>query len=170
MTAQNVEPLRNRVRDMEKAQQKATRELADLKALLETLNADLAQLNSALTAANAELSELQLQASIMEKRLTAASKLIAGLTGERDRWTGDVAALTLSGERLLGDCLLSSSFLSYLGAFTADYRKVRLRGESTMRCCCKLSHVSHVYLRLSWKGSCFLMHKAVESRSLAPVP
>ena len=31
--------------------------------------------------------------------------------------------------RLLGDCLLASAFLSYLGAFTWDFRRDMLRGE-----------------------------------------
>jgi len=59
----------------------------------------------------------------MEKRLQAASKLISGLTGERTRWTADVAALESKKTQVVGDALLSSSFLSYAGAFTTDYRQ-----------------------------------------------
>jgi dynein heavy chain len=57
------------------------------------------------------------------KRLAAASKLIEGLTGERVRWSADVKNLEEQRIKLVGDCLLGSSFLSYLGAFTADYRR-----------------------------------------------
>ena len=59
----------------------------------------------------------------MTKRLNAAATLIDGLTGERTRWTVEVGNLEEKGVRLYGDCLLGSSFLSYAGAFTADYRK-----------------------------------------------
>ncbi|CAM9109021.1 unnamed protein product [Choristocarpus tenellus] len=120
--AKNVEPLRLKVRDMEKAQQQATKELAELMDLLSKLNSEISELNMNYETANGELSQLQLQASLMEKRLTAASKLITGLTGERTRWTVDIGDLQQQQTRLVGDCLLASSFLSYLGAFTTEYR------------------------------------------------
>lgn len=43
---------------------------------------------------------------------------ITGLTGERTRWSADVGGLELQSTMLVGDCLLGSSFLSYLGAFS----------------------------------------------------
>lgn len=125
--ASNVEPLRLKVRDMERAQQQATKDLAELMDLLAQLNAEISELNANYTTANGELTELQLQASLMEKRLTAASKLITGLAGERSRWTMDIGNLHQQGARLVGDCLLASSFLSYLGAFTTDYRSELLQ-------------------------------------------
>jgi dynein heavy chain len=54
----------------------------------------------------------------MERRLVAAERLIAGLGSERERWSCDVEELRAAEERLVGDCLLCSSFLSYCGAFT----------------------------------------------------
>ena len=58
----------------------------------------------------------------MERRLVAASRLIAGLGSERSRWSADIQELDSRKERLVGDCLLTSSFLSYTGAFTFNYR------------------------------------------------
>ena len=58
----------------------------------------------------------------MEKRLSAASKLITGLTGERTRWTADVAELQAQKINVVGNCLLAASFLSYAGAFSNKYR------------------------------------------------
>lgn len=66
--------------------------------------------------------DTQAKADLMERRLLAASKLIAGLGSERERWTRDIADLEARRDRLIGDCLLTSSFLSYTGAFTATYR------------------------------------------------
>ncbi|CAM9101409.1 unnamed protein product [Chrysoparadoxa australica] len=127
--AKNVEPLRLKVKDMEKQQQKATAELAKLMELLAALNGEIQELNAKYKTASEELSDLQLQASLMEKRLDAASKLITGLTGERTRWTADVSHLQEQRARLIGDCLLSASFLSYLGAFTTDYRCDLIHGK-----------------------------------------
>ena len=38
------------------------------------------------------------------------------------RWTIELENLKQQRVRLLGDCLLSSSFLSYVGAFSSEYR------------------------------------------------
>ena len=38
------------------------------------------------------------------------------------RWTKDLADLKVKRVKLLGDCLLGSAFLSYLGAFSVDFR------------------------------------------------
>jgi hypothetical protein len=51
----------------------------------------------------------------MERRLNAAERLIAGLGSERARWGADVAQLAVAREKLVGDCLLCASFLSYCG-------------------------------------------------------
>ena len=120
--AKNVEPLRNKVKEMEKAQVKTQAELKQLNKMLTALQTELDELNLGFTEANGELSELQSTAQMMEKRLSAASKLITGLSSERTRWTDDIKSLKEGGGRLIGDCLLASSFLSYSGAFSADYR------------------------------------------------
>jgi len=121
--ARNVEPLRNKVKEMEKAQAKTEAELSSLNEMLGNLKSELAVLNTNFSAANGELSDLQATAATMEKRLDAASKLITGLTGERTRWTADIVALKEGRGRLVGDCLLTAAFISYAGAFSADYRQ-----------------------------------------------
>ena len=120
--AKNVEPLKAKVRDMEKQQAKTTKLLADLNDQLGVLSKELGELDSNFKEKNEELTGLQTQAALMEKRLAAASKLITGLTGERTRWTSDIGALNDSKVQLVGDCLLAASFLSYAGAFTSDFR------------------------------------------------
>jgi len=121
--AKNVAPLRQKVKEMEKAQRQTESELAVLKDALDALSKELGELDVQYKEASAELDGLQTEASVMKKRLDAASKLITGLTGERTRWSEDVKKLEESKHRLVGDCLVGSSFLSYAGAFTADYRK-----------------------------------------------
>lgn len=121
--AKNVSPLRNKVKEMEKAQRQTESELAELQKTLSALSKELGELNAQFQQANSELDILQQEAALMTKRLNAASKLIAGLTGERTRWTADVHKLNEQSVKLVGDCLLGSSFLSYLGAFTTDYRR-----------------------------------------------
>ncbi len=45
------------------------------------------------------------------------------------RWTEDLEELKKQRKRLLGDCLLGAAFLSYLGAFSWDFRNDLLRKE-----------------------------------------
>ncbi|OQR81950.1 dynein heavy chain, partial [Thraustotheca clavata] len=120
--ARNVEPLKLKVKTMEKEQAVKEQELTELKATLERLTVDLSALSTDFEAANTELQGLKSQADMMQKRLSAASKLLSGLASEKNRWTIDIESLNLQGERLIGDCLLTASFLSYAGAFSFDYR------------------------------------------------
>lgn len=62
--------------------------------------------------------DLRAKADLMERRLLAAERLIAGLSSEKERWAADIKALEAAREQLVGDCLLCSSFLSYTGETT----------------------------------------------------
>ena len=45
------------------------------------------------------------------------------------RWTEDLEELKRKRVRLIGDCLLAAAFLSYLGAFSWDFRREMLSDE-----------------------------------------
>lgn len=120
--AKNVEPLRNKVKSMEKEQAVKEQELEDLNDTIKSLRQELENLSTQYQEANTELQGLKSQAEKMAKRLQAANKLLAGLASERVRWTKDVGSLQEQSGRLIGDCLLNASFLSYAGAFNFDYR------------------------------------------------
>lgn len=121
--AKNVDPLRQKVKEMQKAQGKTEKEIRDLKNLLITLDEELQDLAKKYEVAKSDLSELQLQASQMQRRLGAASSLIDGLKGEQMRWSLDCNQLKHNQSTLLGDYLLFACFQSYLGVFTKDLRQ-----------------------------------------------
>ena len=85
--AKNVAPLRLKVATMEKEQAKSAKELAKIERKLSELTAMIADLNAKFEASNSELKKLKADAEDMEKRLTAAQRLIQGLGGEQKRWT-----------------------------------------------------------------------------------
>lgn len=70
-------------------------------------------LNKEFEIANGEQIELKTNADLMEKRLDAASRLIAGLGSEHSRWSQELEDLAVARIKLLGDCLVASSFLRY---------------------------------------------------------
>ena len=66
--------------------------------------------------------------SLCAARLDRAHKLIGGLGGEKDRWSAQVVRLNVDYTNLIGDALVSSSTIAYLGAFTADFRRSLVAG------------------------------------------
>ena len=124
--AVTVEPLRMKVRALEKQKARSEEELEETLALLEKLTKMLNELQVKFEAASSELNELVEKATVMETRLNSASKLIAGLSSEKIRWSEEIKGLEEKTSRLQGDCILGSSFLSYLGVFTFEFRRTLL--------------------------------------------
>ena len=88
--ARTVNPKRQKVAESEKQLRMATKELGQIKEQVASLSEQLATLNSQFSEKTAEQQELKEKAELMEKRLEAATRLIAGLSSERTRWTSDV--------------------------------------------------------------------------------
>ncbi|KAK7493483.1 hypothetical protein BaRGS_00015194 [Batillaria attramentaria] len=100
---------------MEKLNQKR----AELQAVMDKLQA----LNDEFDMMTNKKAELEANIDLCSKKLDRAEKLIGGLGGEKDRWT---EAAHVLGERyinILGDVLLASGTVAYLGAFTVDFRQ-----------------------------------------------
>ena len=70
------------------------------------------------------IQELERKIKITELKLERAERLIHGLGGEKARWTAQIGDLTHTYDNIVGDVLLSSAIIAYLGAFTFDYRQV----------------------------------------------
>jgi len=113
---------RDKVAKLEKDFMMATRYLEKVNEQLTKLTAMLIALKNKYDVAMAEKQKIQEETDIMERRLEAADKLIHGLASENVRWSHDLGDLKEQRVRLLGDCLVCSSFLAYVGAFSWQYR------------------------------------------------
>ena len=104
--------------------------------LMETLDekrSELAAVEAKLTALKQSLKEkvemkerLEIQVDECEKKLVRAEKLIGGLGGEKDRWSQSAKDLQFKYDNLIGDVLISSGVVAYLGPFTTSYRQLCL--------------------------------------------
>lgn len=139
--AKDVAPKRARL-----AQAEA--EYAQVSALLETKKAALQEVEDKIAALQLQFAEttqqkedLERQADECTKKLDRASKLIGGLGGEKDRWTEASWALTQVFNNIVGDVLIGSGVVSYMGPFTANFRDrvisdwIRLCAEMKVSSC-----------------------------------
>jgi dynein heavy chain, axonemal len=116
------------------------RNLAIAEAKLAVAMGDLNQAQAELDAKQRELDEVQARfdavmrkkqeledtAATCRRKMDAASALIAGLGGEKDRWTEQSKEFQAQINRLVGDCLLLCAFMSYSGPFNADFRSLEM--------------------------------------------
>ncbi|KAL0851104.1 hypothetical protein ABMA28_006975, partial [Loxostege sticticalis] len=118
----DVLPLKANLAVMQGKYQAAKRELDTAEALLEAKERELAgvqrQFDEAMSLKQAVLDD----AAKCQQKMDAATALINGLSGERIRWTEQSALFKSEIERLVGDILLLTGFLSYSGPFNQEFR------------------------------------------------
>ena len=111
------------------ALQEANQQLCDAQTKLEGIIAKVLELESTLTeltnqykaAVDAKV-RCQQEADATSATISLANRLVNGLASEKVRWGKSVTQLKEQAIMLPGDVLLVSSFISYLGCFTKQYR------------------------------------------------
>jgi len=86
------------------------------------LNEKVAALRRQLEEAETQKAAVEADAAACEAKLSAAIKLVNGLSGENKRWKETVKRLKKETLSIIGDCLLASAFVSYIGAFNIKFR------------------------------------------------
>ncbi|XP_076264862.1 dynein heavy chain 8, axonemal kl-3 [Rhynchophorus ferrugineus] len=108
-------------------QAKLTRAQEELKAAMELLaakEAEVKQCQMQYDEAMAHKQEIFDAAMKVKNKMDAAAALIDGLSGERVRWTDQLAQFKAETERLIGDVVLLTGFLGYTGPFNQEFRSV----------------------------------------------
>eukprot|EP00767_Chilomastix_cuspidata_P003863 gnl/Chilomastix_cuspidata/3994.p1 GENE.gnl/Chilomastix_cuspidata/3994~~gnl/Chilomastix_cuspidata/3994.p1 ORF type:complete len:4491 (+),score=293.00 gnl/Chilomastix_cuspidata/3994:101-13474(+) len=120
--------------------------LAEAEAVLTEQEANLKEKQDALSVVEARLESLQqeydksfkekadLQRKIADTKvkLVRANKLVNGLASERKNWAKAKDDLTFAASTLIGDVLLASGYVAYLGPFTQAYRIELLKDWTTL--------------------------------------
>jgi len=102
---------------------KARLEKQEAEETLERLNSEMRQMEITLKEKKIKLQELEEDLAIKKANLEIAERLVNGLGDEKISWTKERESLNVMYIKLIGDCLLSCAFLTYLGPFESTFRK-----------------------------------------------
>ncbi len=101
----------------------AMKELDETNAKLKILTEDMIKLKTESDKKDKEFKETNEIVQNLRITLSAAEELFEGLKSEEIRWSKDKENLNVSKDKLIGDVLLGSAFLSYAGPFSYEFRK-----------------------------------------------
>lgn len=69
------------------------------------------------------------EAQALQDQLDLANRLVGGLADENTRWAANVVQYSAERETMIGDALVSSAFVSYIGPFSSSFRARLWRDE-----------------------------------------
>ncbi|GAA49452.1 dynein heavy chain 5 axonemal [Clonorchis sinensis] len=102
----------------------AMKELAVAQGQLDEKQRELNIVQAEYDRAMADKQRLMDEAEACRRKMTNATALIGGLAGEQIRWTEASKLFTEQINRLVGDVLLATGFLSYTGPFNQEFRSL----------------------------------------------
>ena len=117
-----VKPKKEALENATSTLAKKQKMLAKAEGELAKVTAKVAQLQATYESKLKTKDELQSKAAATKLKLERAGMLVSGLAGERTRWAATVKVLQANLNLLVGDCLMASGFLSYLGPFISEFR------------------------------------------------
>jgi len=116
-------PLKELSESAKKKAQEATAKKDELVSKLNIVSAQAKQLQDKFDEQKALLDSKLKEEGDLKAKLTMAEKFIGLLAGNNKRWGEEVIKLKGFKEKLAGDCLLASAFVSYTGVFNSYFRE-----------------------------------------------
>ena len=118
-----VEPKKAKLAEAENALQEQMNKLNAKRAQLQSVTDKLQALNDEYGTMNKKKKAIEDNIDLCAQKLERAEKLIAGLGGEKTRWSDGAAMLSEKLVNIFGDVLISAAVVAYLGPFTVEYRE-----------------------------------------------
>ena len=119
---ESVEPKRLALAAANQTLEDANIKLAAVQQKVKELNEKLAILTIDLNEANAAKAEAEATVAKGKLKLSLAARLIKALSSSNDLWKEGIGKLKESRELLVGDTLVASAFISFIGPFTKAFR------------------------------------------------
>eukprot|EP00960_Hanusia_phi_P037730 753088-Hanusia_phi.AAC.7 len=120
--AKMVEPKKRQLAEAQAELDETLAKLALAQKELKEVQDRVAELEAKFNDAVKEKGELAHKVELCALKLVRADKLIGGLGGERSRWQESVKQFEIDFKNVVGDVLSAAGAISYLGAFTGQYR------------------------------------------------
>jgi len=117
-----VEPKQKAVAEGKAELDAANAKKAEVDALVAKLNAEVQVLIDQYDSAMAKKKEAEDKANKCELKLSLASRLLNALGAEKERWAQSIIDLDETLKVIIGDVLLASAFVSYVGPFNKQFR------------------------------------------------
>jgi len=118
-----VKPLMDSLQAARQSKAAAIASLEEAQRQVAEVQQQLAMLNEKYEEAVREKKEVEDQAEALTARADLAQRLVGGLASENVRWGEEIEKLKSNALTLVGDCMLASGFVSYVGAFDKDLRE-----------------------------------------------
>ncbi|KAI8820875.1 dynein heavy chain and region D6 of dynein motor-domain-containing protein [Fimicolochytrium jonesii] len=120
--SRSVEPKRARLKEAQDSLDETLRVLGELKKKMRESEINIREMEKRFSESVAKKEELSRKVEECNVKLSRAGKLISGLGGEKQRWALTIEQLDTKITNVIGDILLASGAIAYLGPFTAEYR------------------------------------------------
>ena len=120
---QQILPLKNAADEAAKKLAESQAVLAKAQQHLAQVEAKLKELSDSVKAMQDKEADLSRKVSNTKARLERAEKIMSGLSGETTRWQETATNLQESAQFILGDSILISGVLTYIGVFSPQFRQ-----------------------------------------------
>ncbi|XJO76015.1 hypothetical protein BDV3_006595 [Batrachochytrium dendrobatidis] len=125
--SRSVAPKRARLQEAQESLDATLKALAELKKKMKEAEMNIKEMEKKYAESVAKKEELSRKVEECNVKLSRAGKLISGLSGEKQRWALAVDQFDMKIGNIIGDILLASGAIAYLGPFTAEYRSLLMR-------------------------------------------
>lgn len=118
----SVEPKKLAVAEAKATLEAANKKKEEVDILVAKLNGELQVLLDAYDKVMKEKNDAMAAAEKCQNKMDLATRLVSALGSELDRWSQSIIDLTEYLEVIIGDVLLASAFVSYVGPFNKRFR------------------------------------------------
>ena len=125
----SVEPKKLAVAEAQETLAAANSKKEEMETLVADLTEKLAKLQKEFKIAMDAKEAAEAEAARCASRLDLANRLVNALGSESERWNNAIAKLTIDIELVVGDVLLASAFVSYVGPFNKKFREIIIDDE-----------------------------------------
>jgi len=125
----SVEPKKLAVAEAQAQLAAANAKKEEMEALVADLTEKLDKLMKEFKVAMDAKEAAEREAARCASRLDLANRLVNALGSESERWNASIVQLGIDIELVVGDVLLASGFVSYVGPFSKTYREMIINDE-----------------------------------------